>query len=165
MNVKELGNRPQMYLFSDGVAELMIGLFMFLYSAALSLIVHLPKNWGYGWGGFAGPILLALGGFGMMRGMKLLRERVTSPRGGYVVPYVAPRNRLVWALGGGIMAATFGGLLALFHHSEAEFWCAVFGLAYAITGCYIGWPICSCWRRFPARFCGGSQAAAAIWLL
>lgn len=133
MNINDLGNRPMMYLFSDGVSELMIGLFMFSYAAAVSLISRMPKDWGYGWGGFAGPVLLAVCGFGMARGIKVLRQRVTAPRGGYVAPMVTPYQRLFW-LFVFILGLGLSRFVVSSHLSQAVMWCAAFTLIYAITG-------------------------------
>lgn len=92
----------------------------------------MPKDWGYAWGGFAGPILLGLCGFGMARGVKLLRERVTSPRGGYVAVRVTPHARMASSCA--VPAVLLAKVMVDAHLSQPLLFCAFFGCCYAVTG-------------------------------
>lgn len=133
MDVIALRDRPKMYLFSDGVAELAIGLFMLFYSASAWLLIRLPRDWGFGWGGvFAPGLVLGLSGFGMARGIKFLRERVTSPRGGYVAMKVTRYQRLY--SGGAVVLMLAAYSLSNGRFSHALVCCAIFGCCYISTG-------------------------------
>jgi hypothetical protein len=85
MNIDELVNRPKMYDFEDGVWELVIGIAFLLSGGAFSFVAMQPKGSAeaqkYVWGAQA---IWFCSMWGMTWGAKKLKERVTSPRGGYV---------------------------------------------------------------------------------
>jgi hypothetical protein len=84
MELNEIVERPGLVLWEDGVDELVLGLFVAIYCAILLALNRLPHDWGGGFGGFSGPVLLAGMGFGIYRTRNLLRRTIVFPRGGYV---------------------------------------------------------------------------------
>jgi hypothetical protein len=80
MEIDSLVKRPAAYSAEDGVAELMIGLMLVVTGTAFAGGRLLPKEY------FLVPQAIWLcSALGMKWGMKMLKERVTSPRGGYVL--------------------------------------------------------------------------------
>ena len=128
MKTSELGNRPVMSLFSDGVDEILLGILLLLYATVSSVFPRM---------GFAGPLLLIVCVVGMKWGRSFLRTHVTARRGGYVEPYVSPHRRVLFvclgALGAAISAAVLRFATAS-HISIAVLCGATFAAGYLLTG-------------------------------
>jgi hypothetical protein len=79
MQIDRLMRRAAAYSTDDGIAELLIGLILVFAATAFAGGRLLPQEY------FLVPQAIWLcSALGMAWGMKMLKERVTSPRGGYV---------------------------------------------------------------------------------
>jgi hypothetical protein len=79
MNISELISRPTIYAFEDGAQELGIGLLSVVTAGAFLAAARLPPGYV-----FAAQAIWVASSLGMAWGIRKLKERVTSPRGGYV---------------------------------------------------------------------------------
>jgi hypothetical protein len=114
MKIDQLVNRPAIYASEDGVAELMLGLMLLIAGAAFTWGRFLPKDY------FFIPIAIWLcSAIGMHWGMKTLKERITTPRGGYIALDEQPvaigrRMRIPRRMLGAASVLAFGGAYSVF---------------------------------------------------
>jgi hypothetical protein len=136
MDIGRLVNRPQMYVFEDGVGELAIGFMSLVSFGAFSSLVFrtLP---------LLVPQAIWLGMcLGVFWGAKKLKERVTYPRGGYVAldeQTVTIRGRISGrALNVALLFGMFGFIVVFsrvfkFPASQAVVVSAIFFGAYTLS--------------------------------
>ncbi|GEM_PF-3565267 len=80
----ELERRPLKYWNVDGIPELLMGVLWIVWGGAFVFGNALPKGAAYSMYWMIIPVVLVLSGFAMNRVVKILKERITYPRAGWV---------------------------------------------------------------------------------
>lgn len=141
--VKEIERRTQRYWYQDGIWEIAFGLAYLVLSGFFFLVRARSWEGSMGWVLLLVQAVLFVGIFSLMGpAVRLLKERITYPRTGYVA-YRKPagRTRLNRAVRAGIIAAVTGGVVAVAAaaQSAVNMLPLIVGIVMSIGIFYIGY--------------------------
>ncbi len=153
--IKSVMRKTQRYWFEDGFYDMGFGAFILAIGILFVAETLTPPGsplwlvWGLG-----SPILLIGGAIVMAKGVRLLKERITYPRTGYV-SYERPRgtSRVVRALAAGIISAGLAAAIIITQRNWLSL-AVILGFVYGAVFTYIG-----------LRFSLGRYLALALWSL
>jgi hypothetical protein len=132
INVDEIAKRPSRYWYQDGLVEIFVGLMMVVPACLFRLAQKLPK----------GSLLLMLAPLAWLavilalkRGLTTLKERLVSPRGGYIVLADASKAARISTAALFILLAIAFTILIPWEGT----WGGIPGLALAVvfSGCFL----------------------------